>query len=320
MIKKDDTFYNMYMLWVKIKRVTKAGFVNFWRNGFVSFASVLIMVVTLFTLGSVVFLGAILESSLIQLQNKVDINVYFVTDTPESDILNLKTSLEVLPEVASVEYITREDALAKFRERHADDQTILGALEELDDNPLGAVFNIKARETSQYGAVAEFLESPAALGAGQQQIIQKINYYDNKIVIERLSEIINSTERLGFSLSLVLIILSLIITFNTIRLAIYTAREEISVMRLVGASNRYVRSPFVVEGIMYGVVAAIIVLILFYPLTLWVGPMTERFFGSINIFEYYLDHFGQMFLIILSSGIVLGAVSSYLAVRRYLKI
>lgn len=308
------------MLWTKVKRVTKAGFVNFWRNGFVSFASVLIMVVTLFVLGSVVFLGAVLESSLLQLQNKVDINVYFMTDAPESDILNLKTSLEALPEVSSVEYMTREDALADFRERHADDQTILGALEELDDNPLGAVFNIKAKETSQYEAVAEFLESGEALGAGDQTIIQKINYYDNKIVIEKLSDIINSTERLGFALSLVLIFLSLIITFNTIRLAIYTAREEISVMRLVGASNRYVRAPFVVEGVMYGVTAAIIVLILFYPLTLWVGPMTERFFGSINVFDYYLSHFGQMFLIIIASGIVLGALSSYLAVRRYLKI
>lgn len=308
------------MIWIKIKRVTKAGFVNFWRNGFVSFASVLIMVVTLFTLGAVVFLGAILESSLLQLQNKVDINVYFMTDAPESDILSLKTSLEALPEVSGVEYITSEQALTDFRSRHADDQTILGALEELEENPLGAVFNIKAKETSQYEAVAAFLESDAALGAGDQTIIQKINYYDNKVVIEKLSEIINSTERLGFSLSLVLILLSLIITFNTIRLAIYTAREEISVMRLVGASNRYVRSPFVVEGVMYGVVAAIIVLILFYPLTLWVGPMTEKFFGSINIFDYYLENFGQMFLIMLVSGIVLGAVSSYLAVRRYLKV
>jgi cell division transport system permease protein len=307
------------MIWIKIKRVTKAGFVNFWRNGFVSFASVLIMVVTLFTLGAVVFLGAILESSLIQLQSKVDINVYFTTDAPESDILNLKQSLEALPEVASVEYITREEALADFKERHADDQTILGALDELADNPLGAVFNIKAKETSQYETVATFLESPAALGAGEQTIIQDVNYNDNKAVIEKLSDIIDSTERLGFSLSIVLIVLSLIITFNTVRLAIYTAREEISVMRLVGASNTYVRSPFVVEGIMYGVVSGIIVLILFYPLTLWLGPTTERFFGSINIFQYYTEHFGQMFLIIIASGIGLGGISSYLAVRRYLR-
>ncbi len=308
------------MFWIKVKRVVKAGFVNFWRNGFVSLASVLIMMVTLFTLGSVLFSGAVLNASLAQLREKVDVNVYFMTNSPESDILALKGELEKLPEVASVEYISREQALANFEERHQNDQTILNALGELDDNPLGAVFNVKARETSQYETIATFLESDAALGSGDQVIIEKVNYYDNKPVIEKLSDIVESADRLGFALSTVLIILSLIITFNTIRLAIYTAREEISVMRLVGASSAYVRGPFVVEGVMYGVASAIIVLALFYPLTLWVGPFTERFFGAINLFEYYLSNFGQMFLILLGSGVVLGALSSYLAVRRYLKV
>jgi len=308
------------MFWINTKRILKAGFVNFWRNGFVSLAAVLIMVVTLFTLGSVVFLGAMLDTSLAQLRDKVDINVYFLTDAPEEDVVALKSELEALPEVAGVEYITREEALAQFEERHQGDQTILNALAELPDNPLGAVFNIRAKETSQYESVAAFLESDAALGAGQRTIIQKVNYFDNKPVIEKLSEIIDSAENLGFAISAVLVVLSLIITFNTIRLAIYTAREEISVMRLVGAGTSYVRGPFVVEGVMYGVVAAIIVLIIFYPITLWLGPFTERFFGAINIFDYYVGNFGQMFLVVLGSGILLGALSSYLAVRRYLSV
>lgn len=308
------------MFWTSTKRILTAGFVNFWRNGFVSLASVLIMVVTLFVLGAALFSSAILESSLAELREKVDVNVYFMTNAPESDILSLKTSLEALPEVSRVDYISREEALEAFTERHKNDQTIIGSLAELDDNPLGAVFNVKAQETSQYEAITRFLESSAALGAGNQVIIEKVNYYDNKPIIEKLSEIIDSSERLGFGLSLVLIVLSLIITFNTIRLAIYTAREEISVMRLVGASTAYVRGPFVVEGVMYGIAAGIIVLALYYPLTLWMGPFTQRFFGSINIFDYYVGNFGQMFLIIMGSGIVLGALSSYLAVRRYLSV
>lgn len=307
------------MFWINIKRIINAGFVNFWRNGFVSLASVLIMVVTLFALGSVMFSSAILESSLTALREKVDVNVYFMTNAPESDILALKTSLERLPEVALVEYITREEALADFQERHSDDQTILNALAELEDNPLGASFNIRAVETSQYEAIATFLESDEALGAGNQVIIDKVNYYDNKPVIEKLSDIVDSSERLGFAVSLILIALSIIITFNTIRLAIYTAREEISVMRLVGASAWYVRGPFIVEGIMYGVAAGIIVVALFYPITVWMGPFTERFFGSINLFTYYLSNFGQIFLLIIGAGVVLGALSSFLAVRRYLK-
>ncbi len=308
------------MFWTNTKRILKAGFVNFWRNGFVSLASVLIMVVTLFTLGSVIFSGAILNASMLELKEKVDVNVYFLTDAQEADILKLKSALEALPEVAVVEYVTREQTLADFQERHKDDQTILGALEELDDNPLGAVFNIRAKETSQYEAIAAFLESGAALGSNNNVIVQKVNYKTNKVVIERLSNIITSAEKLGFALSTVLIILSLIITFNTIRLAIYTAREEISVMRLVGAGNAYVRGPFVVEGIMYGIVSAIIVLALFYPLTFWIGPFTEKFFGTMSVFEYYVSNFGEMFLIILTAGILLGAVSSYLAVRRYLRV
>ena len=308
------------MFWTNTKRILKAGFVNFWRNGFVSLASVLIMVVTLFTLGSVIFSGAILNASLLQLKAKVDVNVYFLTDAQEIDILKLKSALEALPEVATVEYVNREQALANFEERHKNDQTILGALQELNDNPLGAVFNVRAKETSQYEAIATFLDSPAALGSNNDVIIQKINYNDNKIVIEKLSNIINSAEQLGFALSIVLIVLSLIITFNTIRLAIYTAREEISVMRLVGAGNMYVRGPFVIEGVMYGIVSAILVLALFYPVTYWIGPFTKEFFGAINIFEYYVSNFGEMFLILLAAGILLGAVSSYLAVRRYLRV
>jgi cell division transport system permease protein len=308
------------MFWTNVQRIVKAGFVNFWRNGFVSLASVLIMVVTLFTLGAMLFSSAVLRASLSGLRDKVDVNVYFLPNAPESDILVLKGSLEKLPEVAAVEYISRDQVLLNFQEKHKSDQTILNAIAELDDNPLGAVFNVRAKQTSQYATIAGFLGSGSALGAGNQAIIEKVNYNDNKPVIEKLADIIDSAERLGFTLSLVLIILSLIITFNTIRLAIYTAREEISVMRLVGASKTYVRGPFVVEGIMYGIAAGLIVLALFYPLTLWVGPFTERFFGAINLFSYYLANFGQMFLILMGAGIVLGAISSYLAVRRYLKV
>lgn len=308
------------MFWIATKRILNAGFVNFWRNGFVSLASVLIMVVTLFTLGAVVFSGAILDASLGQLRQKVDVNVYFMTNAPESDILALKSSLEALPEVAAVEYVSREQALADFKEKHGDNQTIINALAELEDNPLGAVFNVKARETSQYESIAMYLASDSALGSGNQVIIEKVNYTNNKPIIEKLSQIIDSSERLGLTLSIVLILLSLIITFNTVRLAIYTAREEISVMRLVGASSAYVRGPFVVEGIMYGIAASIIVLVLYYPLTLWMGPFTERFFGAINIFDYYVSNFGQMFLLLTVAGIGLGAISSYMAVRRYLKV
>jgi len=307
------------MVWTNIKRILRSGFVSFWRNGFVSLATVLIMTVTLFVIGAVVFLGAMLNVSLSELKDKVDINVYFLTDAPEEDILALKGAIEGLPETAEVDYLSREDALTAFRARHENDQLTLQALDELDDNPLGAILTVKAKETSQYESIAKFLEGDTALGSGNVPIIDKVNYFQNKTAIEKLSRIIDSAEKLGFIVSVVLVIISIIITFNTIRLAIYTSREEISVMRLVGASTTYTRGPFVVEGILYGIVAGILTLLLFYPITFWLGPYTEGFFSSINLFSYYGSNFGQIFILILGSGILLGGISSYLAVRKYLE-
>ncbi|MDD5050737.1 MAG: permease-like cell division protein FtsX [Candidatus Pacebacteria bacterium] len=308
------------MIWTKIKRVFRAGFTSFWRNGFVSLASVLVLIVTLFVIGSLIFASATLSSTLTQIQNKVDINVYLVTTASEDDILSLKKTLEALPEVAHIDYISRDQALANFKAKHQTDQLTLQALDELGDNPLGAVLNIKAKDPSQYEGIATFLNGKNALSSDGNTIIDKVNYLQNKIAIDRLTRIIQAGQKLGFTLTIILVIISVLITFNTIRLAIYTAREEISVMRLVGASNRYIRGPFVVTGIFYGLISALVTLVLFYPITFWLGPKTENFFTGINIFDYYKANFLQIFLIITLSGIFISAVSSFLATRKYLKI
>ena len=220
-----------------------------------------------------------------------------------------------------MEYVNREEALTVFRSRHEDDQLILQALEELGENPLGATLNIKAKETSQYESIAKFLDSQDALSTNKGgEIIDRINYFQNKTAIDRLNNIVDSIETLSFALALIFIIISVSMTFNTVRLAVFTAKDEIAVMKLVGAENHYVRGPFVVEGALSGVISAFIALILFYPLTLWLGPSTEAFFGGISVFDYYLNNFGQIFLIMLTAGLILGGGSSYLSVRRYLKI
>lgn len=308
------------MFWVNIKRVLHSGFVNFWRNGVVSFAAVLIMTVTLFTLGVLMFMGALLQNSLDQIREKVDINIYFTLKAPEEDILALKNTMEKLPEVASAAYISRDEALANFRERHKNDYLTLQALDELGENPLGASLGVKAREVSQYEGIAKFLEGQSTFSGGVGAIIDKVNYQQNKVAIDRLTKVIDGAQKIGFATTVFLILVSIVITFNTIRLAIYTAREEIAVMRLVGAENRYIRGPFIIEGVMYGVFSGLIALVLFYPMTLWLGKTTENFFGGLNVLVYYGRNFGQIFMIIMSTGIVLGVVSSYLAVRKYLKI
>ena len=130
-----------------IKRIIRAGVLTFFRNGFVSFSAVLVMTVALFAIGSLLFSNILVEVSLNDLKEKVDINVYFLTSAKEADIVILKTQLEQLPEVKSVTYISRDEALELFRERHADFLT-LQALDELGENPLGASLDILAQETS----------------------------------------------------------------------------------------------------------------------------------------------------------------------------
>src|SRR3990167_4871786 len=115
------------MTWIKIKRVITSGFFNFWRNGFISLSSILVMVVTLFVIGSTIFSGAILQSTLQEIKNKVDINVYLTRTANENDILALKKDLEHLTEVATVNYLSRDEALANFKKRHQNDQFTLQA-------------------------------------------------------------------------------------------------------------------------------------------------------------------------------------------------
>lgn len=305
--------------WTTAKRVARYGFVGFIRNGFVSLAGILIMTITLFVVAGLMISGAALTSVLKQLTDKVDVTVYFVTSATEGQIGEMKQTIEALPQVASVTQVSREEALAKFRERHENDQLTMQALDELGGNPLGASLEVRAKETSQYEAIAQYLEAQQAARSDGGAVIEKVNFYQNKTAIDRLSNIIETSKRLGLAIALILGFASLLIAFNTIRLAIYTARDEIGVMNLVGASRWYVRGPFVIAGILYGAISGLIVLILMYPLTLWLGPGTERFLGSFNVFTYFIEEFPMLFAVIMGSGIALGALSSYLAVRRYLR-
>lgn len=300
------------------RRVVKAGFVGFWRNAYVSLASIFVLTIALFVIGATMFLNQLLGTSLATLQSKVDINVYFVPDAPLEEIDRIKAAVEALPDVAEVKFTSREDALAEYRERNKDNTIALQALEELDENPLGANLAIQAKETSQYESVARFLDEQRELEQPQTPVIDEINFARNKDSIDTLTSIIKATERASFIILGILLIAAVLITFNTIRLAIYTSREEIAIMRLVGASNMFIRGPFMLQGIMYGFISGVLALLLFYPLLVWVGPRTAAFF-ELNLFDYYLVHFGEIFGVLVGIGVVLGLVSSTLAVARYLR-
>lgn len=301
----------------ELKRIIKAGFLSFRRNGLVSFAAALVVTITLTFITSIILLQAVLYFSLDNIKNKVDITIYFNTGAPEDKILSLKESIATLPEVSEVSYTSAKEALEIFKSRHENDYATIAALNEIGTNPLGAYLNIKAKDISDYENIANFLKSDDPVVSSSTNIIDKINYHQNKLVIDRLNAIISGAQKLGFIITLILIMIAVIITFNTIRLAIFISKDEIGVMRLVGASKMYVRGPFMVEGIIYGIIATFITIALFVPITYWLGAKMTNFFG-LNMFDYYIANIIQIFIINLLFGVILGIISSSLAVRKYL--
>lgn len=318
------------MIFTTFKRITRTGFVNFWRNGFLSFAAVVVITLSLMAIGTLIFAGAFGRSLISDVKDKVDINVYFTLEASEESILSLQNELEQLSEIARIEYVSRDDALVQFTEKWQDNALIMQGLDEIGSNPFPASLNIKANDPGQYSSIADFLESKNPLGADDDRIIEKINYQQNKLIIDRLGRIIPIVEKSGLIMAIILVIVAIVVVWNTVRLIVYTAKDEISVMKLVGASNVYVRGPLVVSGIMYGVLSAIITLILMAAFAYWSDIIVLRFAGvqvaadfelAVNILSrYFIQNFTQIFILIMGSGIVLGGLSSYVAARRYLKV
>jgi len=304
--------------WTGTKRIFKSGYINFKRNKMISVSSVLVVTITLSFIASLFFLNVILNFSLSQIRDKVDVTIYFSAKATEDRILSFKTDIESMPEVSSVDYISAEQQLQNFRERHTNDYMLIQALDELDDNPLTASLNIKAKDSKQYEGIVKSMENDSSLMKNNSSIIDKINYNENKAVIDRLNIIIDGAQKLGLIITTILIIISILITFNTIRLTIYMAREEIGVMRLVGAQNRYIRGPFIVEGVIYGLLSSVITMLVFLGVTLWLSNNMTSFLG-IDMYKNYISNFFNIFGIIFGSGMLLGVVSSYLAVKKYLR-
>ena len=297
-----------------ISRIIHFGFKNFWRNGWLSMATVAIMVLASLVFVGLILFGVVADKAASSIQDKIDISVYFKTATSEDQILNIKQSLEQLSQVKGVEYVSKDAALAIFKEAHKDDPIISQGINELDTNPLEASLNIKANRPDQYAAIADYLDSP-----NLTSYIDKVSYQGNKIIIDRLAAIIDNVTRGGFALTVFLALVAGLVVFNTVRLAIYSNREEIGIMRVVGASNSLVRGPLVVEGIISGVLAAILSLIIATPIIYLLSPYLKVFITGLDVFQYFYTHIGGLLLYQLLFGVGIASLSSLVAVRRYLK-
>jgi len=298
-----------------LSRVIKSGWKSFCRDGGLSAANIFIMVMTIFLITSLFLFKDFSGFLVSNIEEKVDISVYFKQEALEEDVLKAKEEIEDLSQVTAVTYVSPEEALGEFSQRHKDDPIIMASLEELGINPFPASLNIKAPDPAKYGEIAEFIE-----GSDFYNLIDKIDYYQRKPAIEKIFSFTSNINKGGIIFSAILVIVAILIAFNTIRLAIYSSREEIKVQRLVGASNSFIRGPFWVQGILIGFFAALICLLLF-ALICWIFDSRLDFlFPGFSLFKVFTSNFWLIFFIQLVSGIAIGVISSSIATKRYLKV
>jgi len=302
------------MLKTTLFRIIRSGWQSFTRNYWLSAATVAVMILALFVIAGLTLFNVMTQAIVANLEGRVDVSVYFNKDTDESKVLAVRQELVGLPEVKSVDYVSQDQALKAFQERHKDNQVLLQSLQELDQNPLEASLNIKANNTSQYQAISDYLSQDRFKG-----IIDKINYKQNQDIISRLTRLTGNIQVGFFIISLFLGLLAVLVSFNTVRLTMYTWRDEISVMRFVGADNWFIRGPFLVEGALYGITAAITTIIIIFPILYFVSPKITNFLPEVDLMYFYQSNFWEFIFLLFAIGIVLGGVSSLIAIRRYLR-
>lgn len=274
---------------------------------------VMIMMLSLFT--SLLLFNYGFKFLVAKLEDKVDISVYFKENSQEDDILKVKAEIEKMPEIKEIDYVSREKALQNFIALNQHNPSIMESLEEVGNNPLLPSLNIRVYEAAQYAQVSGVLQ-----GTSFGKIIDKVDYYERKPFIDRVFGIGSGIKSWGMFFTLALAVLSSSLVFNQIRLSIYGSKRELEVMRLVGASNWFVRGPFLLQGVLIGGFAGIITFLLFLPFCAILSSRLDLLLPGLNIFGYLIDNFAVILLAQLAVGIGLGVFFSVIATKKYLEI
>lgn len=299
-----------------LSRIIKFGLQRFLRNGWLSIATIAIMFLALIVFGGINLFNTLSKTALQSIQDQIDISVFFKTTASEDEILKVQSTIKNLSEVKNTEYISRDKALEIFKETHKNDETITQAIEQSGENPLLASINIKANDPKQYQMIASFLG-----GEEFKNSIENISYDEgSSSMIDRLIKIIDATKLFGLSLTVFLTLLAVLVTFTAIGLAIHSSRDEIGVMKLVGASNFFTSGPYIIEGITYGLISGILSTLIIWPIVYFLSPYVNAFIPEMNLRQYFMSYIFVILLQQVLFGIVVGVVSSIIAVRRYLKV
>ncbi len=297
------------------RKIIKAGWEKFSHDKSSSGAALVVMMAALLVVTFLFFLNGTSNFVVTDIRNSIDVSTYFKQDTAEDDIAKLKSELLTLPEVKAVSYVSKDAAYQDFVAQHQNDQTILDSLQTIGTNPFLAALYIQANDPSQYQKIVDFVQqTPFA------SLIQKIDYQERTPVIERVSALSRGIQLGVLVMSIVLAIITILVVFNTTRLTILNSKEEIEIMRLVGASNWFIQGPFLVQGIIVGLIGAVSIFLLALLFAMFLSSKFVAFLSGFSLARYFWSHLWLLILLQLGVGIGLGVVSSLIAIRKYLKV
>jgi len=298
-------------------RALRYAFKDFGRNFWLSLVTITVLILALLSVNILICLNALSARIVSVVKEKVDISIFIKPDVEQAKIANLEERLKKRPEVKEVVFVSKEAALADFKEKHKDDPKILEALKEIDKNPLADSLIVKAKSIDDYNNILSFVNLEE-----NQQIIKYQNYTDHEKIISRVNEISKKAEEVSLAVTLVFSIIAVLIIFNAIRVSVYTRREEVAVMRLVGASSSFIRLPFILESIIYGVFAVLISFGILYLCFSLINPYLDAMLAnySFNLIQYYNQNIVLLLCAEAGAVIVLSVLSSAVALGRYLRV
>lgn len=304
---------------ITLRRIINNGAVNFIRNISLAVAAMAIMVVTLTIVLFSVIVNYTFSHTISQITNKIDVSVYLNDSDTKAQTDQLISGLKKLSDVQSVQYLSKAQALKVYEQQNSNNQQLIQAVNETN-NPLPATIIIKPNNLNNLGQIKSYLNEPkiAALQTDPPSYSGQ-----EKQAIDRITHATNVLQEIGVIAVIVFAVVSVLIIFNTIQMAIFNRRDEIQIMRLLGAGTGYIRGPFIVESIIYGILSAVIsVIIINAAFQASSGTLQASSLGLLDI-GYANSFFDSRFLLLLTVqlglGIVIGAVSSLIATRRYLK-
>lgn len=297
-------------------RVIKFSLQDIGRNIWLSIVTISVLILALFSVNMLLAVNFISQAAIGAIKDKIDVNIYLKTDADESEILALKARISNVDQVKEVQYITKAEALETFKAKHENDPEILESLKEIGKNPLTPSLIIKPKNIDQYQILINELNQI------DSDIIESRNFDDHKQLIEKINSITNKIRDVGLLISAIFICITMLLVYNSIRVAIYTHRREIVIMRLVGASNWFVKAPFLISSFIYTIIGTAAVVSIFYFFLTLLQPYIETFFidYQINLIQYFNDNFLQIFGLQFLFAAFVNIVASLMAVGKYSKV